>query len=243
MIEIKNISKKFGSFTALDNINLDIKEGEVLGLLGENGAGKTTLLRILSTVIKPTSGSASVGGSDILKKEDDVRSSIGILFGGETGLYDRLTARENIEYFAKLNDMPNNEINSRIEELSEIFGMEEYIDKKVGGFSKGMKQKVSFARAIVHNPKIMLLDEPTSGLDVTAIEDVHEFINTCKKDGKTTIFSSHTMSEVEKLCDKIAIIHKGKIKDIGTISELKLKYNSEDMTQVFTKLVGDSNEN
>lgn len=242
MLKIDNVTKKFGDFVALDNINFEVKEGELFGLLGENGAGKTTMLRILSTIMAPTSGTANVLGYDIVKDEEKVRGSIGILFGGETGLYERLTARENIEYFGKLNDMDAESIKSRIDELVKLFGMQEYIDKKVGGFSKGMKQKASFARSIVHNPKVMLLDEPTSGLDVTAIIEVHNFIKDCKKQGKTVIFSSHTMSEVEELCDRIAILHKGKIMDVGTQDELKKKYNVNTVTEVFTKLVGEKNE-
>jgi sodium transport system ATP-binding protein len=243
MLKIESITKKFSKFTALDNISFEVKEGEIFGLLGENGAGKTTMLRILSTIMSPNDGTAKILNYDILKDSEKVRSCIGILFGGETGLYDRLTARENISYFAELNDMPKENINSRIDELVKIFDMGEYIDKKVAGFSKGMKQKVSFARAIVHNPKVILLDEPTSGLDVTAIIEVHNFILNCKKEGKTIVFSSHTMSEVEELCDRIAIIHKGKIMDVGTQEELKNKYKLNTITEVFTKLVGDVNEN
>jgi sodium transport system ATP-binding protein len=242
MIEIENLTKMFGKFTALDKINMSINKGEIYGLLGENGAGKTTMLRLLSTIMQPTSGTITVLGDDIVKQSDKVRGNIGILFGGETGLYDRLTARENIEFFAKLNDMKKDKINERIEKLVKIFDMEEYIDKRVGGFSKGMKQKVSFARAVVHNPEIIMLDEPTSGLDVTAITEVHKFIKDCKNEGKTVVFSSHTMSEVEKLCDKVAIIHKGKIMDIGTQNELKDKYKLANIEEVFRKLIGDDNE-
>lgn len=242
MLSVSNISKKFGNFTALDNVSFEIKTGEIFGLLGENGAGKTTMLRILSTIMKPTEGTAVVSDYDILKESDEVRSNIGILFGGETGLYERLTARENIRYFGELNDMNLSEINKRTKELAKIFDMEDYMDKKVGGFSKGMKQKTSFARSIVHNPKVLLFDEPTSGLDVTAINEVHNFIVNAKKEGKTVIFSSHTMSEVEKLCDRIAILHKGKIMAVGTKEELEAKYNCKNVNDVFTKLVGDSNE-
>jgi sodium transport system ATP-binding protein len=242
MLKIENISKKFNNFVALEDVSFEVKEGELFGLLGENGAGKTTMLRILSTIMTPTSGTAKVLNYDIVKNPQEVRSSIGILFGGETGLYERLTARENIKYYGELNDMPSSDIDKRIDELVKIFGMQEYIDKKVAGFSKGMKQKVSFARSIVHSPKVMLLDEPTSGLDVTAIMEVHNFIKECKNQGKTVIFSSHTMSEVEELCDRIAILHKGKIMDVGTQDELKKKYNVNTITEVFTKLVGEPNE-
>ena len=176
MIKVENVTKKFNDFTAIDNLNLEISEGEIFGLLGENGAGKTTTLRILATMLKPTQGKATVCGYDTVKDDAKVRENIGILFGGETGLYDRLTARENIEYFGELYDMSKDELKKEIEKVAEALSMKEYIDKRVGTFSKGMKQKVAFARSIIHNPKVLLLDEPTSGLDVTAAVEVHNFI-------------------------------------------------------------------
>ncbi len=240
MLKVKNLTKKFGDLTAVDNISFEVGEGEVFGLLGENGAGKTTTLRMLATMLKPFSGTAEMNGFDINAQPEKVRGSIGILFGGESGLYDRLTAYENITYYAELNDMSKEDIKKRLEYLTEVFEMGEYIHKRAGKFSKGMKQKVAFARSIVHNPDIMLFDEPTSGLDVTAIRDVHEFILECKKQNKTIVFSSHTMSEVEKLCDRIAIIHKGKMVAIGTIDELKQKHGCESLEDVFVRLVGDN---
>ncbi|HBN84010.1 MAG TPA: ABC transporter, partial [Clostridiales bacterium] len=144
-----------------------------------------------------------------------------------------------IEYFGELNNMEKTKLKERVKELSEIFGMQEFINRRTGKFSRGMKQKVAFARSIVHNPDIMLFDEPTAGLDVSAIRDIHEFILDCKKDGKTIIFSSHTMSEVEKLCDKVGIIHKGKLADYGTIPELMAKYNEKSLEEVFIRLAGE----
>ncbi len=242
MISVKNLTKKFDSFAAVDNLNLDINDGEVFGLLGENGAGKTTTLRMLATMLKPTFGTVLVNNFDTVKDDEKVRENIGILFGGETGLYDRLTARENIEYFGDLYDMPKDELNKSINKVSKILDMDEYIDKRVGKFSKGMKQKTAFARATIHNPKILLLDEPTSGLDVTAARQVHDFIKACKDEGRTVIFSSHSMEEVEKLCDRVAIIHKGKLLEVGTLSELKEKYNDDNLSNIFTKLIEDGGE-
>lgn len=242
MIKLKSLSKSFGEIEAVKNLCFEVNKGEILGLLGENGAGKTTTLRMLATMLKPTSGTAEMGGYDIVKDAGKVRSIIGILFGGETGLYDRLTVAENIAYFAELNDMPKYEIKRRVEHLAEIFGMKEYINLRASKLSKGMKQKAAFARAIVHDPEIMLFDEPTSGLDVGAIRDVHDFIRTCKDEGKTIIFSSHSMSEVEKLCDRIAVIHKGALVDIGTIEELKKKYGNENLEEIFLGLAGGKNE-
>jgi len=241
VIEVKGLTKSFKDVDALKDVNFSVPKGEVLGLLGENGAGKTTALRILATMLKPTNGHAILGGYNILKNPQAVRKEIGILFGGESGLYDRLTARENIAYYAELNDMPKEKIKERIDYLIKILDMEEYIDRKVGKFSKGMKQKVAIARSIVHNPPIMLFDEPTSGLDVTAARTIHSFIEECKRQGKTVIFSSHSMAEVEKLCERVAIIHKGSIVEEGSIEGLKTKYN-KNLEDLFVKLVGGTNE-
>ncbi|SNX53988.1 ATP-binding cassette domain-containing protein [Thermoanaerobacterium sp. RBIITD] len=242
MIEVKGLSKVFKDIKAVDNLNFIVNEKEVYGLLGENGAGKTTTLRMLATMLKPTSGNAIMNGIDLIKQPELIRKEIGILFGGESGLYDRLTARENITYFAELYDMSRNDIKIRIDYLVSKFGMEEFIDRPAGKLSKGMKQKVAIARSIVHDPKIMLFDEPTSGLDVTSSREVHDFINLCRDEGKSIIFSSHSMPEVEKLCDMIGIIHKGKLVAEGTIDELKNKYNNDNLEEIFMELVGEKSE-
>lgn len=239
MIKVKELRKKFKDFEAVSGVSFEAGAGEVVGLLGENGAGKTTTLRMLATMLKPTDGTAEINGLDIIKNPDKVRGEIGILFGGEVGLYDRLTARENIKYFAELNNMEGQEIERRINELSHMLDMTHYIDKRVGKFSRGMKQKVSIARAIVHNPNVMLFDEPTTGLDVTSARIVHDFIETCRREGKAIVFSSHTMSEVEKLCDRVVIIHKGTIVGEGTIPQLKKHFNNDNLEEVFMELVGE----
>lgn len=242
MIRLENLTKCFGDLTAVNSVSIEIKKGEIFGLLGENGAGKTTTLRMLATMLKPTSGTITMAGYDAVAQPEKVRARIGILFGGDSGLYDRLTCEENIAYFGELNDMDSKTIKERIKLLSKAFGMEEYLKRRAGKLSKGMKQKVAFARSIIHDPEIMLFDEPTSGLDVSAIRDVHEFIMSCKKEGKTIIFSSHTMSEVEKLCDRIGIIHRGKLIDTGTIDEFKARYNSQSLEDIFIELVGGKDE-
>lgn len=239
MVEVRGLSKHFKEVKAVDNISFYISPGEIVGLLGENGAGKTTTLRMIATMLKPTSGTALVNGYDLIKEPHKVRSQIGILFGGEVGLYDRLTARENIRYFADLNEMDSKEAEKSIENLIKLLGMEEFIDRRVGKFSRGMKQKVAIARSIVHNPSVMLFDEPTIGLDVTSSKIVQDFILSCKGENKSIIFSSHSMQEVEKLCDRIIIIHKGKIVEDGTLDELKTKYG-QDLEEVFLRLVGES---
>ena len=238
MLEVKELSKKFKDNVVVDRLSFKVNKGEIVGLLGENGAGKTTTLRMISTMLKITSGEVKVNDYDASKEPEKVRREIGILFGGDIGLYDRLTGRENIRYFANLFGIKNDEANKRIDELSKDFGMEDYIDKKVGKFSRGMKQKVSISRSIVHNPSVMLFDEPSTGLDVRATRVVHEFIKKCKEENKTILFSSHSMAEVEKLCDRVIIIHKGKLVEQGRISELKEKYNTEDLEEVFVSLIG-----
>lgn len=238
MIEVKELEKKFGSFIAVDKVSFQVKKGEIFGLLGENGAGKTTTLRILATMLQPTSGSASLGGFDVVREPEKVRAHIGILFGGETGLYDRLTAQENIAYFGELNGMDKAQIRERSGKLAEAFEMQEFMDKRAHSLSKGMKQKVAFARSIIHNPDIMLFDEPTSGLDVSAAREVHAFILECKAAGKTILFSSHTMQEVDKLCDRIGIIHKGRLIETGTLDEIKNKYGDNDLEEIFVKVAG-----
>ncbi len=237
-----DLQKRFKQIEAVKGVSFQVNQGEIFGLLGENGAGKTTTLRMLATMLQPTGGTALLGGFDIVREPERVRGQIGILFGGEMGLYDRLTARENIQYFAELNDMRRTDINDRISYLAKMLDMEEYLDRRVGKFSKGMKQKVAIARSIVHNPQIMLFDEPTSGLDVTSARVVHEFIRSCKDEGKTIILSSHSMKEVEKLCDRVGIIHRGSMVELGTIEDLKKKYGNDDLEEVFMKLVGDNHE-
>ncbi|SHI08118.1 ATP-binding cassette domain-containing protein [Clostridium grantii] len=242
MIEVNKLSKEFKNIKAVMEISFSVNKGEIVGLLGENGAGKTTTLRMLATMLEPTTGTAFINGLNVVKDGQKVRESIGILFGGEVGLYDRLTALENITYFAELNGMNKEQIQNRIIELSDLLDMKEYINKRVGKFSRGMKQKVAIARAIVHDPSIMLLDEPTAGLDVTASRIVQKFIKKCKEDNKAIIFSSHSMNEVEKLCDRIVIIHKGGIVEQGSIKYLKTKYKNDNMEEIFMNLVGDNIE-
>lgn len=238
MVKVTNLSKSFKNVNAVNNISFTVEPGEIVGLLGENGAGKTTTLRMLATMLKPTSGTVEINGYDILNDGDKVRSQIGILFGGEVGLYDRLTARENIRYFAMLNGISKEEADKNISELCKLLDMDEYIDRRVGKFSRGMKQKVAIARSIIHNPKVMLFDEPTMGLDVTASRIVQNFIFKCKEENKAIIFSSHSMQEVEKLCDRVIIINKGKIIENIRIQDLKEKYKNNDLEEVFVSLIG-----
>lgn len=245
MIEVKELYKRYNKkVIAVKNLNFTIKEGEVVGLLGENGAGKTTTLRILATILKATKGTATVNGYDIKKDADKVRGSIGVLFGGDVALYDRLTARENIEYFGELYDMKPELIKERIDYLAEYLQFSDYLGKKASELSRGMKQKISIARAIIHDPKIILLDEPTTGLDVVARRLLYDLILKWSEEGKTILFSSHSISEIERLCQRVIIINKGELIEAGTDCELKEKYCKSTLEDVFIHLItgGDSSE-
>ena len=238
MLQVNNLTKKFKDKIAVNNISFNVSPGEIVGLLGENGAGKTTTLRMISTMLKISDGEVIVNEYKAAKEPEKVRSEVGILFGGDVGLYERLTGRENIKYFADLYGIKKDEANKKIDELAKSFQMEDYINKPVGKYSRGMKQKISIARSIIHTPSVMLFDEPTTGLDVSASRVVQDFILKCKEEGKTILFSSHSMKEVEKLCDRVVIINKGTLLENCTIPELKEKYNNNDLEEVFLRLIG-----
>lgn len=242
MIEIREVTKKFQDkkvfVTALKHVTFSIKKGQVVGLLGENGAGKTTLLRSIATLLTPTDGEIKVGGYDTIKNSNEIKKQIGVLFGGETGLYDRLTARENLEYFSTLYGLSKHETKVRIDDLSKMFGMRDYLDRKVGGFSKGMRQKVAIARTLIHNPDIILFDEPTTGLDITSSNVFRQLVHQLKREGKTIIFSSHIMEEVSMLCDSVAMMHKGELIFHGDLEQLYKSEGSRDLNYIFmSKLV------
>ena len=238
MLRVENLTKKFKKVTAVDNVSFEVNPGESIGLLGENGAGKTTTLRMLATMLKPTSGNATIDGYNIIDNPNKIRERIGILFGGDVALYDRLTGRENMIYFAKLNGMSDLEANQAVNKIASELEMSDYIDRPVGKYSRGMKQKVSLARSIIHQPDVMLFDEPSTGLDVLSSKLIHDFILKCKKDNKAIVFSSHNMYETEKLCDRIIIIHKGKIVASGTIEQLKKDYQKDSLEDLFIECIG-----
>ena len=238
MLRVENLTKKFKKVTAVDNVSFEVNPGEIIGLLGENGAGKTTTLRMLATMLKPTSGNATIDGYNIIDNPNKIRERIGILFGGDVALYDRLTGRENMIYFAKLNGMSDLEANQAVNKIASELEMSDSIDRPVGKYSRGMKQKVSLARSIIHQPDVMLFDEPSTGLDVLSSKLIHDFILKCKKDNKAIVFSSHNMYETEKLCDRIIIIHKGKIVASGTIEQLKKDYQKDSLEDLFIECIG-----
>ena len=242
MIQINEVTKQFKDkqkyVTALKHVTFEVKKGEVVGLLGENGAGKTTLLRTIATLLTPTEGNVLVGVYDTVKNPNDIKKRMGVLFGGETGLYDRLTARENLEYFATLYGLGKHQTKVRIEDLAKMFGMRDYLDRKVGGFSKGMRQKVAIARTLIHNPDIILFDEPTTGLDITSSNVFRQLVHQLKREGKTIVFSSHIMEEVSMLCDSVAMMHKGELVYHGNLEDLYQSEGTDDLNYIFmSKLV------
>jgi sodium transport system ATP-binding protein len=193
---------------------------------------------MLATILQPTAGSARVAGYDILTQPEKVRQSIGYLTG-TANLYERLTARESIEYFGSLYGLSIDEIKRRGEEIIAELEMGDYVDSRADKLSTGQKQRVSIARAIIHRPPVLFFDEPTSGLDVVASRTVTRFIRRCKAEGRTVIFSTHIMSEVEALCDRIAVIYQGKVAAIGTLEELRAQTGKQAFEHVFLKLIGE----
>jgi sodium transport system ATP-binding protein len=221
MIEAESLTKKYPAShnLALDNVSFSARQGEIVGLLGENGAGKSTLLMILSTLLKPTSGRASLCGMDISTAGGLVRSRIGLLLSGQR-LYERLTGRENIAYFAGLQGMCRREYGPVISELSGMFGMEDYIDRPVSGYSLGMKQKTSMARMLVHDPDVLMMDEPATGLDLSSLLVFFGFLRKCRERNRTVIFSSHNLHDIERVSDRIIVLHRGRLALEGRIPDL-----------------------
>jgi len=242
MIEAHELTKTFsdkkrGVITAVDRVSFTCRPGQIYGLLGANGAGKTTTLRLVATLLQPTSGRATVAGFDVVCDAQAVRAHVGFL-AASTALYGRLTAREMITYFGRLNGMADAAIKARIKQLSAELDMDEFLDRRCEKFSTGMKQKTSIARTLIHDPAVMVFDEPTLGLDVMTARAIVNFVRDCRDRGKTVIYSTHIMSEVEKLCDTVGIIHGGRLVAEGTLPELRARFGEQDMEEVFVKAVG-----
>lgn len=242
MIEARNLTKTFrdkkrGEIHAAENVSFRVAPGQIYGLLGANGAGKTTTLRLLATLLRPTNGSATVAGFDVERDAQKVRANVGFL-AASTALYGRLTARELITYFGELNGMNRDTLRPRIEQLATELEMHEFLDRRCEKFSTGMKQKTSIARTIVHDPAVLIFDEPTLGLDVMAARTIVRFVRDCRARGKTVIYSTHVMSEVEKLCDVVGIIHGGRLLAEGTLAQLRERYANQDVEEIFVKAVG-----
>ena len=240
-ISVQGLTKIFhdegrGELRAVDGVDFECRAGEIFGLLGANGAGKTTTLRMLATILKPSAGTASVMGADIVADPEGVRRNLGFN-SATTSLYPRLTARETIEFFARINGWPADRVQERVNHLVKRFGIEAYADARVDKLSQGMKQKVSIARTVVHDPPVLIFDEPTVGLDILNALEMQKVIAEFRNEGKTIIFSTHIMSEAEKLCDRIAIIHQGTIHACDTLANLRAITGKHYLEDIFVHFV------
>jgi len=241
VIEAEKLAKAFrdrkrGLVRAVDGVSFACQPGQIFGLLGANGAGKTTTLRLLATLLQPTAGAARVAGRDILRDPEGVRARIGFL-SASAALYGRLTARETIAYFGRLNGLEGEPLRRRVAELARQLDLESFLEGRCDRLSTGQKQRVSIARAIVHRPPVMIFDEPTVGLDVMASQTVMRFVEQCRSDGLTVVFSTHIMSEVDRLCDEVAIVHAGRIAAQGAPAALKERAGEAILEKAFLKIV------
>ena len=241
MILTEGLTKRFvdqkgGTVVAVDDLSFEARPGRVFGLLGVNGAGKTTTLRMLSTILAPTSGRATVDGIDVVKDPGKVRARIGFL-STSTALYGRLTARETLAYFGGLYGLQGTDLRRRLDEVIGRLEIGPFADRLCDKLSTGQKQRVSIARATLHDPPVLFFDEPTAGLDVVASQAVLEFIEASRDRGKTIVFSTHIMSEVERLCDDVAVIHDGRLVGHGSAEELKAQTGEATLEAAFLKLV------
>lgn len=241
LVVAQGLSKTFrsrrGPVHAASDVSFECHAGEIFGLLGPNGAGKTTTLRMLATILTPTAGRASLAGFDVASQPGSVRENIGFL-ATETGLYDRFTARETLQFFGRINQMNAAEIRARSNEIFDTLHMMDLADRRVGNFSTGEKQKLSLARSILHDPPILILDEPTFGLDVMSARTVVRTIDLFRKQGRTILLSTHIMRIAEKLCDRVGIMYKGALHAIGSVAELKEQFGGEDLEEAFFAAVG-----
>jgi sodium transport system ATP-binding protein len=250
MIVVDNVSKRYtltkkqqhelqtknATVNAVHDVSFVCRPGSIFSLLGPNGAGKTTALRMIATLLAPTAGHITVSGFDVSTQSREVRKHIGFLTGS-TNLYDRLTPLETVKYFADLHQIPAEVFKPRKEKLFAQLGINEFLHKRIGQLSTGMKQKVSIARTMIHNPDVVIFDEPTSGLDVITANNIIELIRTCKAEGKTVIFSSHIMSEVDLLCDELAIINQGRIIYADTMEQFRQQSGNQSLTETFIQIV------
>lgn len=250
MIRVQNLNKEFvltrklqkeyatkdKVAIAVKDVSFECKPGRIFSLLGPNGAGKTTTMRMLSTLFTPTSGTIEISGIDAIKNPEEARKKIGFLTGS-SGLYQRLTANEIVKYFADLYGVKKEDFEKRKAYLFDLLDMNDFQNKRIGKLSTGMKQKVSICRTMIHDPEVIVFDEPTSGLDVITAENIIKLIRDCKNEGKTVIFSSHIMSEVDLLCDDLAIIHKGKIVYSGEFVDFKANMQTENLTSEFIQII------
>ncbi|MEM9291195.1 MAG: ATP-binding cassette domain-containing protein [Acidobacteriota bacterium] len=238
MIEIEELTKSFGEVKALDGVSLSVPDGRIVGLLGPNGAGKTTALRIVCTLLSPDSGQALIDGFDSSRDGVEVRQRLGALPAERRGLYPRLTARENIRYFGRLQGLLGEALEARIEELMQLLDMAEIADRRTEGFSTGQQLKVAIARALIHDPRNVLFDEPTNGLDVMTTRALRDVLRRLRDDGRAVLFSSHVMQEVAALCEDIVVVDHGRVVASGTPEEIRERSGEEDLEEAFIQVLG-----
>src|SRR5258706_10921724 len=241
MVDVRGLSKIYeepsgGEIAAADDVSLSCKAGEIFGLLGPNGAGKTTTLRCLATILTPTRGGATIAGYDLLKEPEMVRRSIGFL-SGTTGVYARLTPRETLRFFGAMYGWEGERLEQRVEEVLAMFDVTSYADRPNDRLSTGMKQRVSLARAIVHDPPVLILDEPTTGLDPVVSRTVEQAVRRLADAGKCVVFSTHMLWQAQEICDRVAVMASGKVLGIGTASELCERYAAKDLKEAFFKMI------
>jgi len=247
VIEFSDVTRKYSSRTltgqkretiALDRISFQVPKGIVFGLLGPNGAGKTTTIRVLSTLLIPDSGKATVAGYDVVKEASKVRRKISLILGGERGLYGRLTGKENLRYFAALNHLSPSLTNSRINEMLDKVGLSSASDRPVEQYSRGMRQRLHVARGLLSDPEIIFMDEPTMGLDPVGAQELRQMVPELTSQGKTILLTTHYMSEADELSDRVAIIDKGRIIASGTPSEIKRQFSKITVMEVLYRRTG-----
>jgi ABC-2 type transport system ATP-binding protein len=232
IIIVKNLTKMFNKFTAVDDISFDVKKGEIFGLLGPNGAGKSTTLRMLSTLARPTKGTAVIGGFDIVKDDTEVRKLIGIV-SEKMIMYNRLTAKENLWFFGSLFNIPKDTLTKRIDELLELVQLTKWKNAQVGTFSTGMRQRMNVVRALLNMPQVLFLDEPTLGLDPQSSVEIREFIKKLNREnGTTVVITTHMMVDADLLCDRIAIVDHGRIVALDSSANLKKRISGADTTVI-----------
>ena len=236
MLKVENLTKTFKKINAVENVSFEVNAGEIIGLLGENGAGKTTTLRMVATMLKPTSGNAYIDNYNIIDNPSKIREHIGILFGGDVALYDRLSGRENMTYFAKLNGMSDQEAKQAVDQIAQDLEMVEYIDRPVGKYSRGMKQKVSLARSIIHHPDVMLFDEPTSALDPEMVNEVLDVIKELADEGMTMMIVTHEMGFAKEVGTRLLFMDQGKIIEEGVPKDI-FDAPKEERTKLFLSKV------
>jgi sodium transport system ATP-binding protein len=237
MIQIRHLRKRFRTVTAVDGLSFEARDGAITGLLGPNGAGKTTVLRTIGGVLKPDEGSVRIDGIDVSADPIGARRRVGALLD-HTGLYERLSAKENLRYFGKLRAMPAPLLDDRLARLIPELDLEAIADRRTAGFSQGERMKVALGRALIHHPPNLLLDEPTNGLDVATIRTVRKVLRRLRDAGACVVLSSHVLAEIQELCDRVAIVHRGILVAEGSVEEICSATGRDSLEAAFVKLTG-----